>query len=175
MNQGDMVIFQPPPSGDRRWGGVANPSPGSILEIEEIKTKDGQPFWYSVKNAAGTTSWRVWPDHLHPVSFIDLVLWACRSADAFHDDRTLYSVLGHAMSEMGEVGLEVTVAMGDSYKPVGSDGVVGEAVDTIAALIDLIYRARPDITETELSVLAAQKCGKWLSHIRAAKAAGTFK
>jgi hypothetical protein len=108
-------------------------------------------------------------------SFMNVVLRACHEADDFHSDRTPYSILSSALSELGEVAQEVAVVMGDSYKPGGTDGVIGEAVDAIASLIDLIYQMRPTITESELAPLAAEKCQKWLAGISEAKMAGLLK
>lgn len=97
---------------------------------------------------------------------INTILQSSIQADTYHPTRTLYSVLSHATSELGEVAQEVAIASGDSYKQPSVDGVVGEAVDTIISLIDLIYKYDPTITEEQLAAIAEQKCSKWINAIK---------
>jgi NTP pyrophosphatase (non-canonical NTP hydrolase) len=79
--------------------------------------------------------------------------------------RTLHSVLASAMSEFGELAEEVNIHGGHSYKTASEDGVVGEAVDTIACLLDLIHVYNPQLTEHDIMTMAAQKCAKWVSKV----------
>lgn len=102
-------------------------------------------------------------------SFVSEVLTKCYEADLYHKDRTLHSIIGQAMAELGETAEEVNIALGVSYKKPGVDGVVGEAVDTICAMIDLIYRHNPNITEDELAAIARAKCQKWINKVKAHK------
>ena len=76
--------------------------------------------------------------------------------------RTKYSILASTMSEIGELAEEVMIDQGQSYKMAGSDGIVGEAVDSILCLLDLIHVVDPELTEAELNELAAAKCKKWM-------------
>jgi hypothetical protein len=95
------------------------------------------------------------------------ILAKCYEADQYDGDRSLYQVLTHATSELGETAEEVNIHMGNSYKTKGSDGVIGEAIDTISVLIDLIYLVNPNITEAELAAIASTKCQKWINNIKA--------
>lgn len=72
------------------------------------------------------------------------------------------SVILHVMEEVGELALELAIHNGTSYKLAGSDGVIGEAVDSIICLIDLIYCHNPNITEEELQVIFTKKTQKWI-------------
>lgn len=105
--------------------------------------------------------------HLQPAgsSMVAEVLMKCYEADRYHPERDPNSVLNHVMSEIGEVAIEVNIANGQSYKTPGPDGVIGEAIDAISALIDLIYRVKPDITEDEMADIARIKCTKWIENI----------
>lgn len=76
--------------------------------------------------------------------------------------RTIDSVLASTMSELGETAVEVMIHNGQSYKQPGRDGIVGEAVDTILCLLDLIHLVNPDITEEQLNEIATIKCAKWV-------------
>lgn len=53
--------------------------------------------------------------------------------------RSIQDILTHAMTELGELAQEVQIAEGKSYKQQGPDGVVGEALDVIACMVDMIY------------------------------------
>jgi NTP pyrophosphatase (non-canonical NTP hydrolase) len=80
-------------------------------------------------------------------------------------DRTIASVLGHIVAEVGELSEEVTIESGYSYKKPGEDGVVGEAVDVILAAMDLIHVYRPELTEADIIKIANRKCTKWKSKL----------
>jgi hypothetical protein len=70
------------------------------------------------------------------------------------------------MSEVGETAEEVQIAYGVSYKTEGPDGVVGEAVDAIICLLDLIMVHNPEITEKHLLQIASLKLAKWEAKAR---------
>jgi hypothetical protein len=70
------------------------------------------------------------------------------------------------MSEVGETAEEVQIAHGVSYKTEGPDGVVGEAVDAILCLLDLIMIHNPEITEEQLLQIASLKLAKWEAKAR---------
>lgn len=55
------------------------------------------------------------------------------------NDRSIQDILTHAMTELGELAQEVQIAQGKSYKQQGPDGIVGEALDVIACMVDIIY------------------------------------
>jgi len=78
------------------------------------------------------------------------IIWkAAQEADIYHKSRTINTILNHAMSEMGETAIELNIINGTNSQP-GPDGVIGEALDTIAALIDLIYVVNPKLTEKQM-------------------------
>ena len=95
-------------------------------------------------------------------TFVQQVL---QTAAAIKTDRTELNVLAHTMEEVGELAEEITIFMGNSYKEPGVDGVLGEAVDAIITLFDLIYthadRNNETITEEALIEIAAKKLAKW--------------
>lgn len=77
------------------------------------------------------------------------VVWdSAKLADKYHNTRTMNTILNHAMSEMGETAEEINIIKGGISQP-GSDGVIGEALDTIAALLDLMYVVNPNLAEKE--------------------------
>lgn len=76
--------------------------------------------------------------------------------------RTLYSVLTSATSELGELAEEVMIAEGNSYKAPGKDGIVGEAIDTIQCLLDIIHLANPKLRESDINAMMQAKCNKWI-------------
>jgi len=80
--------------------------------------------------------------------------------------RTKYSILASGMSEMGELAQEVMIEQGNSYKGAGVDGIVGEALDVICCLFDLIHKCDPNITEEELAAYTRIKCAKWVSKVQ---------
>jgi hypothetical protein len=67
------------------------------------------------------------------------------------------------MAELGELAEEVAINEKHSYKKQGSDGIVGEAIDTILCLLDLIHVHTPSITEEELIHVAQLKLDKWVT------------
>lgn len=87
--------------------------------------------------------------------------------------RTLSSVLHSAMSELGECAEEIDIFEGHSYKHMGQDGVVGEAIDTILCLLDLIHIYDPSITENVINDIATQKLQKWVEKATADRVATT--
>lgn len=78
-----------------------------------------------------------------------------------HNHRTVQDVLNHAMTELGELALEVQIDQGKSYKQPGADGIVGEALDLVACMIDMIYVHNPDLTEDDMIKLMLPKLIKW--------------
>lgn len=86
-------------------------------------------------------------------------------ADTYHPNRTVQSIFNHALSEMGEIAIEINIAAGQSYKAPGSDGIVGESLDAIAALFDIIYQVDPNLTEEQLIKMLEPKMKKWIDKI----------
>lgn len=106
------------------------------------------------------------------MSLVNMVFEVSREADKFHRSRSLYTVQSAMSAEMGEVSEEVQIAMGDSYKTPGPDGVNGEAVDLIVAGLDLLYVNNRNVTEEQLMAIAGPKLAKWIDKIKMANAEG---
>lgn len=79
--------------------------------------------------------------------------------------RNLYGVLSHLMSEVGELAQEVSIAEGDSYKQHSTDEVIGEAVDVLLCVFDLLHVLDPRITEEQLKEIASAKGSKWVDAV----------
>ncbi len=99
-------------------------------------------------------------------SLVTLVRGTSELGDEFNKERTSYSVLAAIMSEVGETSEEIAIMNGDSYKNSGPDGVIGEALDAIIALLDLIYVVDPTITEARMYAIARPKCDKWIEKLK---------
>jgi NTP pyrophosphatase (non-canonical NTP hydrolase) len=97
-----------------------------------------------------------------PPSLFDVI---CSTSKEIKNNRSPTDVMLVIMGEVGEVSEEVAIKYGNSYKTEGEDGVIGESIDTIIGLIDLILLDNPNITEEELSVIAAKKLQKWKSKV----------
>jgi hypothetical protein len=79
--------------------------------------------------------------------------------EAVSNGRTLADVFEHACGEMEE--LEVEIVFHENGTPAGDDGVVGEAVDVMLCMIDLIHQYKPEITNIEIMDIVVRKCEKW--------------
>ena len=49
----------------------------------------------------------------------------------------------------------------DFIADAGEDGVVGESIDMIICLFDLIFKTNPDITHEEITAYTEKKLKKW--------------
>ena len=84
------------------------------------------------------------------------------TSKAVTNDRTISDVLTHAMTELGELAQEVQIAEGKSYKQEGTDGVIGEALDVINCMVDMIYIHYGSLGNEDFMVaLNARKLAKW--------------
>lgn len=92
----------------------------------------------------------------------DFELRDCQAEPKLYLPRSTYSVLASTMSEIGELAEEVMISENHSYKKPGADGIIGEAIDSIACLLDLIHKVDPSLTETDIEIIASQKCAKWM-------------
>lgn len=83
--------------------------------------------------------------------------------------RTKLEVMAYLMEEVGELSTEVMVDSGLSRKPVGEDGIIGEAVDCIICLMDIIYLENPMISTAAMAdtvdTVIARKLDKWRGKI----------
>lgn len=100
-------------------------------------------------------------------TLFSVVKEASREVDSFGSTRTVADVFIKASSEMGELAEEVSVQGGKTYKQAGPDGVIGEAIDCIVTLIDLIHKEAPDMTEEEVIAYAKKKGAKWVDKTHA--------
>lgn len=90
-----------------------------------------------------------------------IVLDTFDTADCIHNGRDRQDILNYLATEYGELMEEHIIAQGKSYKDPGKDGIVGEAVDMIVCLLDLIHHEQPDLTEAELQEVFRKKLNKW--------------
>lgn len=79
--------------------------------------------------------------------------------------RTIYDVFASMAEEIGEVATECTVAAGYSNKKAGKDGLMGECVDVIVCVLDLIWVAGRHMEDHEIErfIIEAvkKKTQKW--------------
>ena len=90
---------------------------------------------------------------------VDLVF---RISDAIDNGRTPTTILRKAATEFGELAEEIDIREGNSMKDPGKDGIVGEGVDLILCVLDLIHTAEPDVSAEDIGRIAEAKGQKWL-------------
>lgn len=86
-------------------------------------------------------------------------------SDEVKNNRSVQSILNSAVSEVGELATEVDIKFGVSYKSQGPDGIIGEAIDVILGIVDLIHVYDPTLTEADLIDIATIKLAKWKSKV----------
>jgi hypothetical protein len=74
---------------------------------------------------------------------------------AIKNGRTISDVHDSIKEEREELDLEIS-GNGD-----GRDGIMGEAIDEIASVTDLIFLSNPDVTETQFMDYLSVKLEKW--------------
>jgi hypothetical protein len=155
-----------------------------MIEISDVDTHPPKrPGWYTYtfKNGftctlrydgnrwctAGGQMHRIMPgDTWHvlrvpPSKFKSMVEQILATSKSINDGRERLDVLAKAGEEMGELAQEVLISLGKHYKQPGPDGVVGEAIDVIVCMVDMIYGVYPDITEQILQEILEKKLTKW--------------
>lgn len=85
-------------------------------------------------------------------------------SESIQNGRSIKDILAYAVEEMGELATEVNIETGYSSKEPGKDGIVGEAIDVIICLVDLIKVSNPTVTERELQIICNNKLLKWLKN-----------
>ena len=79
--------------------------------------------------------------------------------------RTVESSFVYATSELGELADEVLSGLNMSIKPNSEDGILGECVDVMVCMLDIIQLSYPQFSSTELSMLIdrklLEKVNKW--------------
>jgi len=84
-----------------------------------------------------------------------------KTSKKIHNGRTVLEVLCSVQEEVGELAKEIRIKYGKSYKKPDVDGVFGESIDIIAAVVDIMYVDNPDITEAEVLEHLKKKLHKW--------------
>lgn len=92
-----------------------------------------------------------------------------RYSQMIRNGRTLRTIFKHTVSEIDEFQDEISLV--ERGLPEGKDGVVGEAIDGIACLLDAIFIHRPDITDEEIDAIMERKCAKWAAKYQDAPSA----
>lgn len=80
----------------------------------------------------------------------------CREVE---NKRDIFSIYEHSLSEVDE--LEDEIDIWDRGDTPGPDGIVGEAVDVILCMLDLIAQFDPDITTDQVEAVMDKKYAKW--------------
>lgn len=80
-------------------------------------------------------------------------------SDAIHNGRTISSIFNAGMDEMYELRDETVKS--ELQQKEGADGILGEGIDVMLCVIDLIRKKYPEITEDEIVAYARTKCEKW--------------
>lgn len=75
------------------------------------------------------------------------------------NNRTMPDIFRAMNGEMNELADEVQLVL-DGAEP-GPDGILGEAVDVMSCLLDLIYKSNPNITQAEIEAVMVKKAAKW--------------
>ena len=63
------------------------------------------------------------------------------------DDRTIDDILNHTMEELGELTEEIQIKYGWIEDDAGPDGIVGESIDILACVLDMIHNVDIEIKE----------------------------
>lgn len=87
---------------------------------------------------------------------IEKILNVCRK---INHDRDIETAFKHLGGEIEELSVEISSSLFDR-KP-GVDGVIGEAVDCILCLVDIIYQENSLITTYEINRVIHDKLQKW--------------
>lgn len=80
-------------------------------------------------------------------------------SDAIKNGRTKTDIYAHAVSEMEELRAEIAADLTGNRG--GDDGIVGESIDVILCLLDLIHVANPEMTPEQITKYAKIKLDKW--------------
>ena len=87
---------------------------------------------------------------------IENILQVCRT---IKHNRTIETAFKHLKGEVTELKDEISSVMNDQNP--GPDGVIGEAVDCILCLVDIIYQEDSSITTYEINKVIHDKLEKW--------------
>jgi hypothetical protein len=84
-------------------------------------------------------------------------------SDAIINGRKVSDVMLAVVEEVGELSTELAIHNGRKNRNPSEDGIVGEAIDAIICLLDLIRIHDPNITDEEIKAFTEKKCLKWLN------------
>ena len=94
---------------------------------------------------------------------MDIISKTFEISDMIKDDRNLNDILNATIQELGELATEISINTGYRFAPPGKDGIVGEAIDTIVCLLDIIHKFDPTISKIDIERIAEVKLNKWIS------------
>ncbi len=83
------------------------------------------------------------------------------TSEQIEDGRGCAYILAHTMEEIGELAKEVAIEYLNSGKKPDVDGIVGETVDAIICLVDMLYVHCPELDEQDIIDIANKKLTKW--------------
>lgn len=89
------------------------------------------------------------------------IILKCENIDAPRDTSGVYFKLAE---EVGELATEINVKYHGAYKGEGKDGIIGECVDAIICLCDILNNENVDLEE--LGLLIDKKMNKWKENIK---------
>jgi NTP pyrophosphatase (non-canonical NTP hydrolase) len=92
---------------------------------------------------------------------IDQVFETSKQID---NGRSMQQVMLTVMEEVGELAVEIGIVNGTKDREPGKDGIIGESADVIAAVLDVVFLANPNLTETEFKKILQGKLDKWRNH-----------
>lgn len=93
----------------------------------------------------------------------DIITQTFAVSDQIKDNRDLNDIFNAAVQEIGELATEISIHRGYRNAPWGKDGIVGEAIDSIVCLLDIIRRYDPLVTREDIERIAAIKLNKWVN------------
>lgn len=71
------------------------------------------------------------------------------------------SIMCSLMEEIGELSTEVNIHIGKKKRNPGPDGIVGEGIDAIICILDIIRVVKGELNEEELLEIFKTKLDKW--------------
>ena len=89
---------------------------------------------------------------------IESILQVCRT---IKHDRDISSAFVHLKGEVNELDDEISAVLYDQSP--NEDGVIGEAVDCILCLVDIIYHEDNSVSSEEIDNIVNKKLAKWKS------------
>ena len=76
-------------------------------------------------------------------------------------ERTLFQPLAALYEECGELSTEISIDGGYKNRSPGIDGIMGESIDAILCLLDIIIIDNPDVSIDDIFRLMNKKMDKW--------------